>query len=79
MRSGQRPVLARNDPLDVVGDQRKQTVFVATSDRGEEVLYGLTFFSVLIASAPCFTDRIAFDPIAGFVSLSDDGVFISQT
>src|SRR4051812_4750336 len=40
-RSGQRPVLARNDPLDVFGDQRQQSFPVAAADRGEEVLHGL--------------------------------------
>jgi hypothetical protein len=36
--SGQRPVLARNDPLGVFGDQRQQSLPVAAADRGEEVL-----------------------------------------
>jgi hypothetical protein len=43
-RSGQRPVLARNDPLDVFGDQRQQSLSVAAADRGEEVLHGLDVF-----------------------------------
>jgi hypothetical protein len=53
-RSGQRPVLAREDPRDVFGDQR-QTVW--------------TFFSVLIGISPFPPDRIALDPIACVVSL----------
>ena len=40
-RSSQRPVLTRNDPLDVFGDQRQQGLSVAAADRGEEVLHGL--------------------------------------
>src|SRR5579864_1755834 len=36
-RSGQRPALARDDPLDVFGDQRQQSLPVAAADRGEEV------------------------------------------
>src|SRR6185437_10619462 len=41
VRAGQRPVLARNDPLDVFGDQRQQTLLVAAADRGKEVLHDL--------------------------------------
>src|SRR5580692_7761617 len=40
-RAGQRPVLARNDPLDVFGGQYQQSLPVAATDRGEEVLHGL--------------------------------------
>lgn len=39
--AGQRPVLARNDPLDVFGNQRQQSQSVAAAYRGEEVLHGL--------------------------------------
>src|SRR5690606_3472050 len=35
------PVLARDDPLDVFGDQGQQTLSVTAADRGEEVLHGL--------------------------------------
>src|ERR1700757_3810465 len=41
VRSGQRPVLAWNDPFDVFGDQRQQSLPVTAADRGEEVLHGL--------------------------------------
>src|SRR5450830_7792 len=44
VRSSQRPVLARNDPLDVFGDQRQQPLLVATADCSKEVLYGLDVF-----------------------------------
>src|SRR5690554_4056148 len=40
-RSSQRPVLARDDPLNIFGDQRQQALLVATTDRGEEVLHSL--------------------------------------
>jgi hypothetical protein len=40
-RSGQRPVLTGDDPLDVFGDQRQQTLSVAAADPGEEVLHDL--------------------------------------
>src|ERR1700681_4868509 len=41
VRTGQRPILARNDPLDVFGDQRHQPLLVAAADRGKEVLHSL--------------------------------------
>jgi hypothetical protein len=63
-RSGQRPVLARNDPLDIFGDQRQQSLPVAEADRGEEVLHGLDVllnthgnFSISLGS-----DRARSDP-----------------
>jgi hypothetical protein len=31
VRAGQRPAFARDDPLDVVGDQRQQSLLVASS------------------------------------------------
>src|ERR1700722_5639965 len=34
VRAGQRPVLARDDPLDVFGDQCQQSLPVAAADRG---------------------------------------------
>ena len=37
----QRPALARDDPLDVLGDQRQQTLVVAAADRREDVSYDL--------------------------------------
>jgi hypothetical protein len=33
MRAGQWPVLARNDPLNIFGNQRQQTLLIATADR----------------------------------------------
>jgi hypothetical protein len=41
VRAGQRPVLARNDPLNIFGAQRQQALLIAAADRGEEVLHGL--------------------------------------
>ena len=78
VRSGQRPVLARNDPLDVFGDQRQQSLPVAAADRGEEVLHGLDVllnahrnFSISLGS-----DRARSDPC---VVPPGDVVFIRRT
>ena len=37
VRAGQRTVLARDDPLDVFGDQCQQPLPVAATERGEDV------------------------------------------
>jgi hypothetical protein len=61
--ASQRPVLARNYPLDIFRNQRQQSLLVATADRSEEVLYGLDVFSILMGMSPFCTDRCARDPI----------------
>ena len=38
VRAGQRPVLARNDPLNIFGRQRQQTLLIAAAD-GRSLLY----------------------------------------
>jgi hypothetical protein len=65
MRSGQRPVLAGDDPLDVFGDQRQQSLPVPAADRGEEVLHGLDVcldthgnFSISLRSDRARSDRM---------------------
>src|SRR5450759_1740315 len=41
VRAGQRPVLARNDPLNIFGNQRQQTLLVATAHCCKEILHNL--------------------------------------
>src|SRR5450432_3908808 len=41
VRAGQRPVLARNDPLNILGNQRQQTLLVATAYCCKEILHNL--------------------------------------
>ncbi len=63
VRSGQRPVLTRNDPLNVFGDQRQQTLLVAAGRVAAKKSFTIwTFFSVLIGISPRPSDRIALDP-----------------
>jgi hypothetical protein len=59
VRTGERPSLAGNDPVEVIGSQRQQTVTVATAKRCEESLATRTFSSMLIGYFPSsFTGRI---------------------
>jgi hypothetical protein len=39
VRTGQRPVLARNDPLDVFGEQRQQALLVAADMKDSEIAF----------------------------------------
>ena len=41
VRAGQRPVLARNDPLNIFGNQRQQTLLIAAAHCCEEILHNL--------------------------------------
>src|SRR5579872_6938100 len=41
VRAGQRPVLARNDPLNVFGRQRQQTLLIAAAEGRKEILHNL--------------------------------------
>jgi hypothetical protein len=41
VRAGQRPVLARNDPLNIFGTQRQQTLPVAAAHCRKKVLHNL--------------------------------------
>src|SRR5471030_2589469 len=41
MRAGQRPVLARNDPLDIFGGQRQKTLLIAAAECRKKILYNL--------------------------------------
>src|SRR5580692_13015420 len=41
MRAGQRPVLARNDPLNIFGRQRQQTFLVAAAQCRKKIFHNL--------------------------------------
>src|SRR6202451_1997543 len=41
VRAGQRPVLARNDPLNIFGRQRQQTLLIAAAKCCKEILHNL--------------------------------------
>src|ERR1019366_2449980 len=41
VRAGQRPVLARNDPLNIFGRQRQQTLLIAAAHCRKKILHNL--------------------------------------
>src|ERR1700676_5125231 len=41
VRAGQRPVLARNDPLNIFGRQRQQSLLIAAAERRKKILHDL--------------------------------------
>src|ERR1700678_947202 len=41
VRPGQRPVLARNDPVNIFGNRRKQTLLVAAAHCCKKILHNL--------------------------------------
>jgi len=41
VRAGQRPVLARNDPLNIFGRQRQQTFLIAAAECCKKILHNL--------------------------------------
>src|ERR1700678_4334595 len=41
VRAGQRPVLARNDPLNIFGRQRQQTLLIAAAEGRKKILHNL--------------------------------------
>src|SRR5882724_8958759 len=41
VRAGQRPVLARNDPLNIFGRQRQQILLVAAAECRKKILHNL--------------------------------------
>jgi hypothetical protein len=64
-RAGQRPVLARNDPLDVFGNQRQQSLLSSRPIAAKKSFTVWTFLSVLIESPPFYSDRIVSDLLHG--------------
>jgi hypothetical protein len=79
MGACQRPVLARNGPLDVFGGQHQQTLLDAAANSGKEVFHDLdvllgvhSSFSLLLGSDRDRSDRLGC-VVGGHV------VFISRT
>jgi hypothetical protein len=59
VRTGQRPVLARDDPLQSFGSQRQQTPLSPRPIAAKKSFTVWTFFSVLIGISPFASDPIA--------------------
>src|SRR6202453_5202656 len=65
VRAGQRPVLARNDPLNIFGNQRQQTLLVAAANCCKEPLHNL---DILLSAHKNFSiPRIGSCPICSMV------------
>jgi hypothetical protein len=60
VRVGQRPVLARNDPLNIFGRQRQQTLLIAAAECRKKILHNLDFLlcSHRNLSIPLPSDRV---------------------
>src|SRR5579864_887697 len=52
VRAGQRPVLTWNDPLNIFGNQREQTLLVAAADRCKKILHNLDILSSAHKTSP---------------------------
>ena len=63
VRAGQRPVFARNDPLDIFGDQRQQISLIGAAHRCEEILHNLNILFDAHRISPFSLRRIASDLI----------------
>jgi hypothetical protein len=59
VRAGQRPVLARNDPLNIFGRQRQQTLLIAAAHCCKKSFTTWTFFSMLIEISPFPLHRVS--------------------
>src|ERR1700731_1832646 len=62
VRAGQRPVLARNDPLDTFGRQRQQSLPIAAAHCCKEVLHNLDILLCALhnLSISLASDRVSF-------------------
>src|SRR6202022_3376816 len=60
VRAGQRPVLARNDPLNVLGRQRQQTLLIAAAECCKKIFHNLDilFFAHRNLSISLTSDRV---------------------
>src|ERR1039457_5437329 len=65
MRAGQRPVFARNDPLNIFGRQRQQTLLIAAAECRKKILHNLDILfcahrnlSISLTSNRVRSDRI---------------------
>src|SRR6202167_5057586 len=69
VRAGQRPVLARNDPLNIFGNQRQQILLIVAAHCCKEILHNL---DILLSAHKNFSiPRIGSCPIYSMVRPSD--------
>src|ERR1700722_18790140 len=61
--AGQRPVLARNDPLDIFGDQRQQILLLVAAHGCEEILHNLNILFDTHRISPLSLGRVVSDLI----------------
>src|ERR1700674_3950205 len=61
VRAGQRPVLARNDPLNIFGRQRQQTLLIAAAHCCKEILHNLDILLNAHENFSNSSDRIVSD------------------
>src|ERR1700730_9968763 len=66
VRAGQRPVLARNDPLNIFGRQRQQPLLIAAADCREKTLHNLDILFDAHRNLSYFlaSDRVSFSATA---------------
>src|SRR6202023_2400396 len=66
VRAGQRPVLARNDPLNIFGRQRQQTLLIAAAECRKKTLHNLDilFDAHRNLSYSLTSDRVSFSATA---------------
>src|SRR6202451_2517340 len=65
VRAGQRPVLARNDPLNIFGRQRQQTLLIAAAECCKKIFHNLDILFDAHRISPSLTSSM-FDLIGPF-------------
>src|SRR6202045_43965 len=73
VRAGQRPVLARNDPLNIFGRQRQQTLLIAAAECRKKILHNL---DVLLCSHRNLSISLPSDRVRSFYSKLTLGCFL---
>src|SRR6202451_979710 len=65
VRAGQRPVLARNDPLNIFGRQRQQTLLIAAAECCKKILHNL---DILLCAHRNLSISLTSDRVRSFYS-----------
>src|ERR1700691_4141985 len=65
VRAGQRPVLARNDPLNIFGRQRQQTLLIAAAECRKKILHNL---DILLCAHRNLSISLTSDRVRSFYS-----------
>src|ERR1700688_3416594 len=65
VRAGQRPVLARNDPLNIFGRQRQQTLLIAAAECRKKILHNL---DILLCAHRNLSIALTSDRVRSFYS-----------